>query len=350
MAVLIEPQLRNTSGFNAMKTFQKALLWLTGGLLVAVGSVLVWVLLTWDRVYDDIPNPQLAASTDPDVIARGQYLVRGPAHCSNCHVGDIQEMVRADAGEQLPMKGGMEFPLGPIAVLYTANLTPDPDTGIGRYSDGEILRLLRHNVKPNHRASIAPLMPYANMADDDLVAIVSYLRSNPPVRNEVPAARWRLFGKTIAALVRPAAIRPIEGHSPPKVAPAEEPSAERGSYLANSVANCMACHSPIDPATGELTGPAFSGNARGERSTLDRAILLRAPNLTPDPSGVLVNFADEDTWIGRFRVGRVIAASYMPWGPFSRMSENDLRSIYRYLKTLRPAANDVGQIVERIEE
>ena len=333
-----------------MRTLKKALLWLTGGLLVAAAGLLAWVLLTWDRVYDDVANPQLAATTDPDVIARGRYLARGPAHCSNCHVADLQEVVRADAGEELPMRGGLEFPLGPIAVLYTANLTPDPDTGIGRYSDGEIFRLLRHNVKPDGRASIAPLMPFANMADDDLVAVVSYLRSNSPVRNEVPAPRWRLFGKVIAALVRPAAIRPVVGHSPPRLAPPQEPTVERGSYLANSVANCMACHSPIDPATGELTGPAFSGNGRGERSMLDPTILVRAPNLTPDPTGVLMKFADEDTWIGRFRVGRVIAASYMPWGPFSRMSENDLRAIYRYLTTLPPVANDVGQIVERIEE
>jgi mono/diheme cytochrome c family protein len=333
-----------------MRTFKKALLWLSGGLLVAAAGLLAWVLLTWDRVYDDVANPPLAASTDPDVIAKGRYLVRGPAHCSNCHVADLQESARADAGEELPMRGGMEFPLGPIAVLYTSNLTPDPDTGIGRYSDGEIFRLLRHNVKPDGRASVAPLMPFANIADDDLVAIVSYLRSNTPVRNEVPAPRWRLFGKTIAALVRPAAIRPVVGHSPPTLAPPQAPTVERGSYLANSVANCMACHSPFDPATGELTGLAFSGNGRGERSMLDPAILMRAPNLTPDSTGVLVKFADEDTWIGRFRAGRVIAASYMPWGPFARMGEDDLRAIYRYLKTLPPVANDVGQIVERIEE
>jgi len=333
-----------------MRTFRKALFRLTGALLVAAAVLVAWVLLTWDRVYDDVANPQLMATTDPDVIAKGRYLVRGPAHCSNCHVGDVQEAVRADAGEEIPMKGGLEFPIGPIAVLYTANLTPDPDTGIGRYSDGEIFRLLRHNVKPDGRASIAPLMPFANMADDDLVAVVSYLRSTPPVRNEVPAPRWLLFGKTIAALVRPAAIRPVVGHSPPRLAPPQEPTIERGSYLANSVANCMACHSPIDPASGELTGPAFSGNVRGERSTLDPAILLRAPNLTPNPTGVLVKLADEDTWVGRFRAGRVIAASYMPWGPYSRMSENDLRAIYRYLKTLPPVANDMGPIVERVED
>jgi mono/diheme cytochrome c family protein len=330
-----------------VKKLKKISLW-TAGTVVLVSVVLLgWVLLTWDRAYDDVPSPQLQASTDPMVIEHGRYLVRGPAHCSNCHAGSLEEAMRADAGEELPMKGGMPLPIGPIAVFYTANLTPDPETGIGRYTDGQLFRLLRHNVKPNGRASLAPLMPFADMADDDLVAIVSYMRSEKPVRNEVPSSRWTLLGKAIAAFVRPAAFQPVLGHTPPALAPRQEATVERGAYLANSVANCMACHSPLDPATGELTGPAFSGNAQGEPSLTDPNIILRMPNLTPDPTGVLVRFPTEEAWIRRFRIGRVIRGSFMHWGPFSRMSDEDLRAIYRYLHTLEPVANDVGPIAER---
>jgi mono/diheme cytochrome c family protein len=327
---------------------------LTRGLLVfAVGVLLVaalavgWVLLTWDRSYADVPYPALAASSDPEVIEAGRYLVHGPAHCSSCHVGSIAESMRADAGEEIPMAGGLEFPIGPIAVLYPANLTPDPETGIGRYRDDELFRLLRHNVKPDGRASVAPLMPFANMADRDLVAIVSYLRTTAPVRRAVPPARWTLLGKTIASLINPTAIRPVVGHTPRPTAPPQEPTVERGEYLANSVANCTACHSPIDRTTGALTGPAFSGSGEGEPSMLDPSIILRAPNLTPDPTGVLLKFDSEEAWVGRFRAGRVIAASIMDWGPFSRMHEADLRAIYRYLKSLPPTANDVGPTVDR---
>jgi mono/diheme cytochrome c family protein len=263
-------------------------------------------------------------------------------------VASVDEAMRADAGEELPMTGGMPFPIGPLGVLYTANLTPDRDTGLGRYSDGQLFRLLRHNVKPDGRASLAPVMPFANMADDDLVAIVSYLRVQKPVRREVPLARWTLFGKAIAAVIRPAAFRPVLGQSPPSAAPAQAATVERGAYLANSVANCMACHSPLDPATGELSGPAFSGNSRGEPSLTDPHIILRMPNLTPDPTGVLVRFPSEEAWIRRFRVGRVIRGSFMHWGPFSRMSDEDLRAIYLYLHTLAPVANDVGPVAERV--
>jgi hypothetical protein len=112
----------------------------------------------------------------------------------------------------------------------------------------------------------------------------------------------------------------------------------------------MACHSPLDPATGELTGPAFSGNANGERSMIDPGVVLRAPNLTPHRTGVLTRFADEDAWVGRFRVGRIVRESIMPWGPYIRMSDEDLRAIYRYLNTLDPVASDVGPTVQRASE
>ena len=331
-----------------MKKLKKALLGSLAVLGLAVLGLFTYVQVTWDRVYDDVPLPALLASTDSAVVERGRYLVRGPAHCSNCHVGSFEEAMRADAGEELPMSGGWALPIGPLATMYTANLTPDPETGIGRYSDGQLFRMLRHNVKPNGRASLAPMMPFANMADEDLVAIVSYLRSAEPVRSEVPGPQWTLMGKAIAALVRPAAFQPVIGHSPPAMAPAQEATAERGEYLARYVANCIACHSPLDPATGELTGPEFSGNSVGEPSLEDSNVVMRTPNLTPDPTGVLVRFVNEEEWIARFRAGRVIPESYMHWGPFSRMSEEDLRALYIFLNSLDPVANDVGPIVERL--
>jgi mono/diheme cytochrome c family protein len=331
-----------------MKMLKKVLLWVGGGGALLVGGLLGWVLLTWEQVHDDVPMPSLQVSADPEVIEHGRYLVRGPSHCSVCHMGSVAEVMRSEAGEDLPLRGGLEFPINPLAVFYTANLTPDPDTGIGRYSDGQLFRLLRHNVKPDGRASLAPLMPFANMADEDLVAIVSYLRTGEPVRDEVPAARWTLMGKAISALLRPAAFQPVLGHTPPTSAPPQEATVERGRYLANNAANCMACHSPLDLATGELTGPAFSGNGLGEPSMMDPNVILRMPNLTPDPTGVLVRFPSEDAWVGRFRAGRVIEASIMPWGPYSNMSDEDLRALYRYLNSLAPVANDVGPTVERI--
>jgi len=98
-------------------------------------------------------------------------------------------------------------------------------------------------------------------------------------------------------------------------------------------------------ATGELTGPAFSGNGLGEPSMIDPNVILRMPNLTPDPTGVLARFPSEDAWIGRFRVGRVIEESIRP---YAKMSDEDLTAICRNLNSLDSVANDVGPTVERI--
>ncbi len=142
-------------------------------------------------------------------------------------------------------------------------------------------------------------------------------------------------------------MQPVLGHSPPGKAPPQAATRERGEYLAKYVANCRACHSPMDPATGELAGPEFSGNSLGEPTIEDPNLIIRMPNLTPDPTGVLVRFANEEEWIARFRAGRLIPESFMHWGPFSRMSEEDLRAIYIFLNSLDPVENDVGPIMER---
>lgn len=97
---------------------------------------------------------------------------------------------------------GMLFDL-PFGKFYTRNITPDSATGIGRYSDGELARVLRHSVKPNGEA-VLPFMPFQNMSDEDLTAVISYLRSTKPVRNEVPEHNWNVMGNVIIAfLIKP---------------------------------------------------------------------------------------------------------------------------------------------------
>ncbi|MFT7518416.1 MAG: mono/diheme cytochrome c family protein [Kiritimatiellia bacterium] len=327
---------------------------LAAGVIGALGVGLalvgfVYVQMTWDRDYSDTPYPALTTSTDPTVIALGKYLVTGPAHCSNCHVGSYDEFMQADAGKALPLSGGWTFPIGPLGAISTRNLTPDPTTGIGRFEDKELFRMMRHNVKPDGRASLAPMMPFSRMADDDLVAVISYLRSLDPVQKEIPGPRWNFLAKMMFALAPPAPFQPIVGHEWPKKAPPQEPTVERGEYLANSVANCLACHSPISMETFEIEGAIYSGSKAPEPTLTDPSIGVRAPNLTDHPTGRLSKFKTEDAWVARFRAGRIIPESFMHWGPFSRMSEADLIAIYRYLKTVPPVDNDTGPAIVKLD-
>jgi mono/diheme cytochrome c family protein len=247
---------RRERRMKRMRWWKKLGLGVLGTIAVLALGLVTLVELRWDRRYDDVVGPDLHASTDPAVIAHGKYLVRGPAHCSNCHAGSPEEFLRSDKGEELDLRGGIEFPLGPIGFLYPKNLTNDKETGIGRYDDRTVFRMMRTSIKPNGTVTLTPLMPFHRMADDDLVAAVSYLRSLAPVKNAVPEPRYTFMGKairTFAPLFKPVIV------DAPKVAPAEAPTRERGEYLARYVANCVGCHTKGDLATGRYIGPEFAG-------------------------------------------------------------------------------------------
>ncbi len=332
---------------------KKVLLGLLALLILFLAGFVIYVQLSWDKKYD-LAYPELKTSTDSAVIARGRYLAHGPAHCVTCHVGGYDELIQADRGDNVPLKGGVVFPLGPLGTLSPPNLTPDPETGIGRYEDGEIFRLMRHSVKPDGTATLVPMMPFANMADEDLVAIVSYLRSMEPVRNQTPEPNYSFIGKLVRVLAP--TFKPVYEPDPWPKAPPMEPSVQRGEYLARSVANCVGCHTNRDPATFEAIGPEYAGGMEfeplvelNERLGIATDLWVRSPNITPHAKSALSKFQDLDSWIARFRQGRVIMHSSMHWGPFSRMSEQDLEALWLYFNSLEPVEYEVGEIVFRKE-
>jgi mono/diheme cytochrome c family protein len=200
-----------------MKTFLRVLKWAGIVLLASVVALAIFVSVTWNKDWD-VPAPDLHASTDPALIARGEYLVYGPAHCVDCHVSNLAEYDRFyETGTPPAMSGGYKFLIGPLGTLYSKNITPDPETGIGRYSDPQIARMLRHGVRPDNKASIPQFMPFSEMSDEDIIAILSFLRTLQPVRNVPPQNEWTLFGKVMKSFV-PAAKPKMDGH-PPKTSP-----------------------------------------------------------------------------------------------------------------------------------
>ena len=319
---------------------RRALKLLAVVIAAVVVGLAVYVTWAWDRVWD-VPEPDLHASTDPAVIARGEYLVAGPAHCASCHLASVEEYVAwmAGGGELPPLAGGSPLPLGPLGVLYAGNLTPDTGTGIGRYTDPRIARMIRHGVRPDGRASVPPLMPFGDMSDDDVVAVLSYLRSRPAVRREVPVNEWTLLGKVMKSFV--AAAQPRLDAHPPATAPASAPTIERGRYLATSVADCVGCHTAFNQLTGAPTGPAYSGGNAMEPTLapgVDRARWFRPPNLTPIAGSALRRFPDRATFVARFKVGgRKFDGSPMPWEAFGRMHEEDIGALYEFLHSLPPS-------------
>lgn len=321
--------------------------------LIVIGFY-IFVQLSWDKKYD-WPGPALKASTDSTLIARGKYLVNGPAHCLSCHAGGFGDIVAFDQGKEVPPKGGLKFPMGPLGTLYTANLTSDKKTGIGRFTDEQIFRMMRHGIRPDGTASLPLLMPFWNMADDDLIAIVSYLRSVTPEENKVPDPEWTFMGKAVRSFS--STFKPIENPIAPAVAPTMAPTIERGEYLARYVANCVACHTERDLMTFEATGPEFAGGMEFEPwpafykyLNADTTLWIRTPNITPDADGAFAKFKTPADFIKRFRQGRLLSFSPMDWGPFSRMSDEDITAIWMFLNNLQPIKHDVGELVYKKEE
>jgi mono/diheme cytochrome c family protein len=288
----------------------------------------------WDRTFE-APYPAVHASADPAMVERGAYLVYGPAHCAYCHT-TAEAWPALDRGERVPLSGGYAFAL-PMGTFRTPNLTPDPETGIGRLDDAAIARVLRHGVLPDGRATL-PFMEFHAMSDDDLAAVLSYLRSQPAVRHRVAPHEPNFLGRALLAF----AVEPRAAHaSPPALAPPSAPTVERGRYLAENVANCAGCHTKRNPLDGSKVGPHLAGGSGMPSDSIPGKVLV-PPNLTPEPRTGRIARWTEDQFVARIRAGGAYPGSHMPWRAFGRMSEADLRALYRYLRTIPPVVNETG--------
>lgn len=323
-----------------MRALKRILKWAGSAalfLVLAAALMLVASYLRRDRTFDS-PLPALEASRDSAVIARGRYLVHGPAHCADCHgATDAKEIV--EKGGEAPLTGGYTLRIF-LGEMRAPNLTSDSVTGIGAVSDGHLARFLRTGIDRNGRFGL-PVMQYPGLSDADLRAIISYLRTLPPVTHAVPASSYNPLGVITKAWF-------LQPFAPPSEAPPEEqprePSVAWGAYLANEVATCAACHTARNMKTGEFTGPPFAGGLV-LRNAVDANQVTVSPNLTPDSATGIITKWSREVFVARMRAGNLRPWSPMPWGPFGRMSDLDLESLYLYLRSLAPVnrANPLPQ-------
>jgi mono/diheme cytochrome c family protein len=276
------------------------------------------------------------SNTDLARRERGRYLVEGPAHCFMCH-SDIDP-----SREGLPPRegheGGGQSPFCEVNLpwLTAPNISPDPDTGAGRWSDAQFARAIRQGIGADGR-TLFPMMPYPlfrSMSDEDLASVIAYLRSIPPVRKAQPPSKLPEPVK--------ASLRPLP---PPGEVPAPDP-ADRvavGAYLTR-IANCTGCHTPIDGQGASLAGMDWAGGLNLVGPWGD----VHSVNLTPDPSGI--PYYTEEHFLKVMHTGDVGGRRLnpiMPWGYFRKMTDDDLKAIYAYLKTLTPVKHRIDNTSPR---
>lgn len=276
-----------------------------------------------------VPLPQLPAADDTtDLIARGEYIVRNGAVCGHCHAADRKN-------PDGPLSGGADFRNWRLGIARATNLTPDPETGLGAWSDAEIVRALRNGQSRDGRL-IAPVMPYEwfhGMSDSDALAVVRYLRSLPPVRNEVKQSPNFVFRVGRALLLRPKPAMTVT--APPRGA-----TPEYGRYLAVHVALCADCHTP----RGGIKAEADKSRLFAGMANPPKGFPAKPSNLTPDEETGIGRWSEED-FVRTIRTGRNPQGRelhpFMPWHEQQRMTDDDLRAIYRYLRTVKPIRNVV---------
>jgi len=222
-------------------------LWATGAALFIGGLGIIAGLLGWRSAI--APVSLTAPVYSQSTIDRGRVLAAA-GDCAVCHT--------APGGT--PNAGGraMETPFG---TLYTTNLTPDADTGLGRWSFSAFQRAMREGVSRDGHY-LYPAFPYtafAKTSDDDLQALYAYFMSMPAVRAETPKSELKF----------PFSMRPLMAgwnalfHDPTPVRPVATQSAEwnRGAYLVNGLGHCGACHTPRNALGAEQGGSAFLSGA-----------------------------------------------------------------------------------------
>ena len=259
----------------------------------------------------------------------GRYIVEGPAHCFECH----SEVDWETPGAQ-PKPGkkgaGTEFTKYGMPWLVAPNITPDIETGAGTWSDEQLGRAIREGIGHDGRR-LFPVMPYTTfreMSDEDLASVIVYLRSIEPVRNVLP--------QTIIPEAMKSTLPPLQPISEPVAEVDVANPVARGKYLV-TLASCSSCHTPTKQGQ-PMTQLAFAGGVSFKGPWGD----VNSANITPDASGI--SYYDEALFIKTLRTGEVGArklASIMPWGYFRKMSDDDLKAIFAYLRTLPPVQHRV---------
>lgn len=279
---------------------------------VAYGALYGYTEYRLKRTFD-VPRVALSLSSDPEVIARGEHVatVRG---CVECHGSNLGGKLFIDEA--------------PVGVLYASNLTSGRG-GIGQtYSDADLITAIRHGVRPTGKPLLfMPSQEFNVLSDEDVVALVSYIRSLPAVDNELPASRVGPLGRLLYATGQfplvPAEL--IDHDAPRAAAPPAGPTAEYGAYLATG---CLGCHGH-DFAGGKIAGtpPDFPP----------------AANLTPDGATGIGEWT-EDEFITTLRTGKrpdgTELRPEMPWQLTAQFEEYELQALWRYLQTVPPVRTD----------
>jgi mono/diheme cytochrome c family protein len=305
----------------------------------AVASVVVCAGITvtvgWRPFVGPKARPLTARRFEPTPqrLERGRYLVESVSACFACHTTyDSKDPVKSY--EAVANKGGG----GSMAAdgapwLIAPNITPDEETGAGRWTDDAFARAIREGIGHDGRA-LFPAMPYQNYrnySDEDVASMVVYLRSIPAVKNKLPESEIPFPLSRLINLVPEPLTETVPG-------PDRSSLVKYGEYVTKT-ADCSGCHTPRGDKGAPLPGMDYAG---GNPFDDGRGGAVTPTNMTPDASGI--SYYDEALFLRTMRTGHIGArqlSPHMPWWVYRNMTDEDLKAIFAYLRTLKPVEHRV---------
>ncbi len=276
-----------------------------------------------------VPGP--AAAQSPADVARGRYIFGAAGGCG-CHT----------VPKQAPNSGGRKYD-GPFGTVYSSNITPDRQTGIGAWTDDQIIAAVRLGRRPNGERLIPvhPFTVFNGMAEEDLKSLVAFLRSvKPVVRANQPK---RITVPMFESVFLPAWLAAF---APRETPPAKAPTAgnARGEYLVRAVAHCGECHTPRTMTMATDSGRFLAGNPRGPENAV-------VPNITPDRQTGLTWSEPEITDYletgnkpdGDVADGLMAEVIQGTLAGYRDLTKDDRLAIARYLKSIPAVRNKVSK-------
>jgi mono/diheme cytochrome c family protein len=286
--------------------------------------------------------PRSGAAPDFEVagtearVREGEYLARHVTACFTCHGERDWEHYAAPTVPGTEGGGG-RVPEGAGVTVNAPNITPH---ALGEWTDGEIARAITCGVTKDGNP-LAPYMPYLDyhaLREEDLQALVAYLRTLPSLATDLAGNTYPLPFRLLMRV-----LPPRYGPAP---APAEETPAGRGRYLA-TLAGCRFCHTPFEKGR-PVEAKAFAG---GHEFALPGGGSVVSSNVSPDTT-TGIGAWEEDDFVSLFRgyaseTARQLPVSrgnntIMPWTSFAGMRDEDLAAIYAYLRVVPAQSNEVN--------
>jgi len=288
-------------------------------------------------------------TSTPERIARGGYLVNQAMACGACHTPrEGGALLGGERADRYLAGNAFELPSEGLA-LWIPNLTPDVETGLGGWSDDEIMRAIRDGVGRDGHLFF-PMMPfssYAHLADEDLRSIVAYLRSVPPLENPRTIAKNRV-GVFVGFLVNRGVMAHVPARDVPPPPRPEQDQVKYGEYVMR-LGHCWECHSATGSGPRDLGEEGFFAGW-DEAQTFPGVGKIYFRNLTPDRQTGLGKYTREQLKqalrAGKRLDGKPWAAPMSFFAPhLSGLSDEDLDALVAFMKSVPPYANEIPERV-----